>query len=78
MLDQLAMAPLQTLAGTAFLVYLTGLYGYRLLLHPLRNFPGERLAAISEWHWCCHAKDASSYLTVLHQKYGVYHTNRTL
>ncbi|KZP06239.1 cytochrome P450, partial [Athelia psychrophila] len=78
MLEQLAMAPFKhlttgeitALAGTALVVYLTGLYAYRLLLHPLRSFPGEKLAALSEWHWCYHAKDSSSYLPVLHQKYG--------
>ncbi|KZP06225.1 cytochrome P450 [Athelia psychrophila] len=80
MFEQLAMPPykhltvttgeITALAGTALVVYLTGLYAYRLLLHPLRSFPGERLAALSEWHWCCHAKDSSNYLSALHQKYG--------
>ncbi|KZP31921.1 cytochrome P450 [Athelia psychrophila] len=52
----LTTGEITALAGTALVVYLTGLYAYRLLLHPLRSFPGEKLAALSEWHWCYHAK----------------------
>ncbi|KZP31904.1 cytochrome P450 [Athelia psychrophila] len=66
----LTTGEITALVATALIVYLTGLYAYRLLLHPLRSFPGEKLAALSEWHWCYHAKNGSSYLSVLHQKYG--------
>jgi hypothetical protein len=58
-----------TLLAELLLIYIGSLAAYRLLLHPLRNFPGDKLAALSEWHWDYHASEAD-YLERVHNKYG--------
>lgn len=56
------------LAGSV-LAYLVLLTLYRVFLHPLRSFPGQKLAAITGWCWDYHANEAD-YHDKLHQKYG--------
>jgi hypothetical protein len=56
------------LAGLVFF-YLGSLILYRLFLHPLCKFPGEKLAAVSGWYWDYHASEAD-YFERLHRKYG--------
>jgi hypothetical protein len=58
-----------TLLVELLLIYIGSLVVYRLLLHPLRDFPGDKLAALTEWHWDYHASEAD-YLQRVHNKYG--------
>ena len=50
-------------------LYYTQLLLYRLLFHPLRHFPGDKLSALTKWTWDYHASDPA-YLENLHAKYG--------
>lgn len=50
-------------------VYILSFILHRLLLHPLRTFPGPKLGALSRWHWAYHAKDPD-YIHRLHKIYG--------
>lgn len=49
--------------------YLFLLFAYRLLIHPLRHFPGSKIAAFTKWHWDYHAS-ISGYLEKQHARYG--------
>jgi hypothetical protein len=51
-------------------IYLGALIIYRLFFHPLRQFPGSRLAALTGWHWDFHASSVD-YLRNLHVRYGL-------
>lgn len=63
-------------AGTLvayFLVCLSLLFfGHRILLHPLRGYPGPFLAKLTAWYAGYYAIDKSLHLKLLenHQKYG--------
>ena len=68
-----APANLLSAAG-CFLLYVLGLYAYRLLFHPLAKFPGPKLAAISNWYefyWDVlqHGK-FTEHIQALHKQYG--------
>jgi cytochrome P450 len=58
----------------ALLIWLTGLIVSRLLFHPLRKFPGDKLAALTGWYreYYDLAKDGDwvEQLGRLHRKYG--------
>ena len=61
-------------AAGCFLLYVLGLYAYRLLFHPLAKFPGPKLAAISNWYefyWDVlqHGK-FTEHIQALHKQYG--------
>jgi hypothetical protein len=58
----------------AFLVYVTSLVIYRLFLHPLKNVPGPKIAALSSWYefyWDC-LKHGQYFRRVqeMHKEYG--------
>lgn len=73
-----SVALARSLSDTASVTtaYLMGLLGsmavYRMLFHPLRSFPGPRLAALSKlWHvWKCRDSRGHHVLENWHQKYG--------
>ena len=50
-------------------LYFSQLLFYRLLFHPLRHFPGDKLSALTKWTWDYYASDPA-YLEKLHAKYG--------
>jgi hypothetical protein len=62
-----------TLLSELLLVCCSLLILYRLFFHPLRNFPGDKLAAISGWYWDLHGSEPD-FLERLHQKYGTSHS----
>lgn len=49
---------------------------YRLYLHPLRKFPGPRLAAIAGWYaayWDCFGQGGyTAHVIELHKQYGAH------
>lgn len=55
--------------------YVIGLAAFRLFLHPLRAFPGPRLAALTVWYKFYYdvIKQGSllGHMAKLHEKYGV-------
>lgn len=78
-LHQTSSSPMsRTLSDTVTITaaYLTGLLGsiacYRIFFHPLRAFPGPRLAALSKlWHvWKCRDSRGHDVLEDWHQNYG--------
>lgn len=58
----------------AFVLYVAGLYVYRLYFHPLAKFPGPPLAAISTWYeyyWDgIHRGQYIFRIKEMHEKYG--------
>jgi len=62
------------LFAQALLIWLTGLVVSRLLFHPLRKFPGDKLAALTGWYreYYDLVKDGDwvEQLGRLHRKYG--------
>lgn len=57
------------MGSVLILIYVASLSLYRLFLHPLRKFPGDKLAALTAWHWDYHASE-QYYFEHLHNKYG--------
>lgn len=53
----------------SFAAYLSLLFVYRVFFHPLRHFPGDKLAAFTQWHWDYHAA-SPEYLVRQHARYG--------
>ena len=63
--------PNLVLVSELFLAYCCSLVLYRLFFHPLRRFPGDKLAAICGWYWDLNASDPDHF-GQLHQKYGMF------
>ena len=64
--------PLLALVSLLSAVYLVCLASYRLLLHPLAQFPGPRLAAVTRFwkaYWQC-TSSLTHELVKLHEIYG--------
>ncbi|KAI1119779.1 cytochrome P450 [Nemania abortiva] len=55
-----------------FGLYHLFLFGYRILLHPLRDYPGPLIAKISDWYGGFHALSMRLHLATYrdHKKYG--------
>lgn len=62
--------------AASLLTYLVALTAYRLYLHPLANFPGPRLAAVTSWYEGYYEiiknGQYSRKISKLHDKYGEY------
>jgi hypothetical protein len=60
--------------AASFVLYVAGLYIYRLFLHPLAKFPGPKLAAISTWYeyyWDgIHRGQYIFRIKEMHERYG--------
>jgi len=58
----------------AWAAYLVLLVLYRLYLHPLRRFPGPKMAAVTmhyAWYWDLHMSGQMvRHLADLHKEYG--------
>ncbi|PVH95309.1 cytochrome P450 [Periconia macrospinosa] len=56
----------------AFILRFLVLYGYRVLLHPLRKYPGPFIASITDWYGAYYALRKSLHIVTYedHQKYG--------
>jgi membrane protein YqaA with SNARE-associated domain len=70
----LATPSLLAQAVGTFVVYVLGLFAYRLFFHPLAKFPGPKLAALSNWYEFYydvlqHGK-FTEHIQALHKKYG--------
>lgn len=74
-LNSWAMVPsLLSYAIVVLVVYVLCLYLYRLFLHPLAEFPGPKLAAISNWYefyWdVVQQGKFTEHIQTLHKQYG--------
>lgn len=63
-------------ASLGFVIYLILLAIYRLYFHPLANFPGPKLAALSRWYEFYYDVYRPGQLVFklgdLHEQYGTY------
>jgi hypothetical protein len=70
----LSSASLPVLLGTTALLYALGLVLYRLYLHPLANFPGPRIAAVTTFYEAYFeivlTGQYSKQISKLHDQYG--------
>ncbi|CAE7014930.1 hypothetical protein P3342_004024 [Pyrenophora teres f. teres] len=68
------MPTLLFLSAVAFIVYVLGLYTYRLYFHPLATFPGPKLAAVTTWYEAYYEivlkGQYSPQISKLHDEYG--------
>jgi hypothetical protein len=72
------LATLAAILVAGYLSYNIALALYRILVHPLRSFPGPRLAAATYWYECCHDLFAGPFpgqgafnIQRLHELYGI-------
>lgn len=70
-LDNSFLLPL----GFSFILYLTSLAFYRLVLHPLARFPGPKLAALTRYYETyydvVHNGKYTFKIAELHEQYGM-------
>ncbi|KAL6711503.1 hypothetical protein ACN47E_004437 [Coniothyrium glycines] len=68
------MPSLASVLGTSFVLYVLGLYVYRLVFHPLAKFPGPKLAAVTTWYEAYFEivlkGQYSRHISQLHDQYG--------
>jgi hypothetical protein len=57
-----------------FLIYIASLYTYRIFFHPLAQFPGPKLSAISNWYEFYYdvvqQGNFTFHIQELHERYG--------
>lgn len=65
---------LPAVLGVSFVLYVAGLYVYRLFFHPLAKFPGPKLAAVTSWYEAYFEivlkGQYSRQISRLHDRYG--------
>ena len=79
--SDLSLSRAALLSVVAAVAYLTCLAVYRLYLHPLANFPGPKLAALTSWYEgyyeICLKGQYSRKISELHDIYGMYNLTLT-